>query len=313
MDDLAGLLDGPRARGAFALRTVMRSPWSLRIVAESPITVIAAITGEVWIVPDAGDPVRLEPGDIAVTRAPDHYNVADAPTTTPTVVVHPGQRCCDLDGVSVTEELTHGVRTWGNDPEGSTVFLVGAYEHLSNISDRLLRALPPVLSLSRSQWESPLVSLLCDEVVKDEPGQAAVLDRLLDLLLTAVLKAWFARQEGDTPIWWKSQGDPIIERALRIMYEDPAHAWTLEELAAKSGASRASLARRFRDVVGEPPMTFLKNWRMALAADLLCAPGETVGTVAEKVGYATPFAFSAAFKRVRGVNPQEHRAMAQSQ
>jgi AraC-like DNA-binding protein len=78
-------------------------------------------------------------------------------------------------------------------------------------------------------------------------------------------------------------------------------------LAAESGASRSSLARRFQDLVGEPPMTFLKNWRMALAADLLCQPGETVGTVAGKVGYATPFAFSAAFKRVRGVSPQEHR------
>ena len=122
------------------------------------------------------------------------------------------------------------MRTWGNDANGSTVFLVGAYEHLSDISDRLLRALPPVLSISRAEWE----------------------------------------------------------------------------------ASRASLARRFRDVVGEPPMTCLKNWRMALAADLLCESGQTVGTVAEKVGYATPFAFSTAFKRVRGVSPQEHRAIAQS-
>lgn len=86
----------------------------------------------------------------------------------------------------------------------------------------------------------------------------------------------------------------------------------MSELAAASGASRASLARRFNDLVGEPPMTFLKNWRMAMAADLLCQPGETVGTVAEKVGYATPFAFSAAFKRIRGMSPQQHRMSALS-
>ena len=59
-------------------------------------------------------------------------------------------------------------------------------------------------------------------------------------------------------------------------------------------------------------MTFLRNWRMAMAADLLCHPEETVSTVAEKVGYATPFAFRAAFKRVRGISPQEHRAGAPS-
>ena len=91
------------------------------------------------------------------------------------------------------------------------------------------------------------------------------------------------------------------------MHDKPAHPWTLESLAAESGASRASLARRFQELVGEAPMTFLKNWRMALAADLLCQPDESVSSVAEKVGYATPFAFSAAFKRVRGISPQEHR------
>jgi AraC-like DNA-binding protein len=206
--------------------------------------------------------------------------------------------------------MTHGVRTWGNDPHGSTVFLVGAYEHLSDVSDRLLRALPPVLTLSHAEWESPLVPLLCDEVVKDEPGQAAVLDRLLDLLLTAVLKAWFAKTDASKPAWWRFQGDRIVEKALRIMHDDPAHAWTVDKLAAQSGASRASLARRFHELVGEPPMTFLKNWRMAMAADLLCNPDETVGTVAEKIGYASPFAFSAAFRRVRGLSPQQHRASA---
>jgi AraC-like DNA-binding protein len=204
--------------------------------------------------------------------------------------------------------MTHGVRTWGNDPQGAMVFLVGAYEHLSDISDRLLRALPPVLTLSRSDWESPLVALLCDEVIIDEPGQAAVLDRLLDLLITAVLKSWFARQDTQRPAWWRYQGDRIVERALRIMHDQPAYPWTLATLASETGASRASLARRFHDLVGEPPMTFLKHWRMAMAADLLCQPDETVGSVAEKVGYATPYAFSAAFKRVRGLSPTRHRA-----
>ncbi|MGF1527126.1 MAG: AraC family transcriptional regulator [Candidatus Competibacterales bacterium] len=312
MDNLGGLLDAPRARGAFALRAVMTSPWSLRILAQSPLTLIAGVAGELWIVPGQGEPVRVGPGDIAVTRAPDPYTVADSQATPPQVIVHPGQRCCDLEGNSLLESMTHGVRTWGNDPQGTTVFLVGAYEHLSDISDRLLRALPPVLSLSHADWESPLVPLLRDEVIKDEPGQASVLDRLLDLLLTAALKAWFARHDACRPEWWRSQGDRVVERALRAMHDNPAHPWTLDKLAAAAGASRASLARRFHNLVGEPPMTFLKNWRMAMAADLLCQPDETVGTVAEKIGYGTPFAFSAAFKRVRGLSPQEHRVRALS-
>ncbi|OAB58095.1 AraC family transcriptional regulator [Leptolyngbya valderiana BDU 20041] len=307
MNNLAGLLDAPRARGAFALRTVMRPPWSLRIVAESPLTLIAAIEGEVRISPDAGDAILLHPGDVALTRAPEHYNVTDAAGTAPQVVIHPGQQCRDLDGRSMLEEMTHGIRTWGNDPKGSTVFMVGAYEHLSDISDRLLRALPPVLSIPGDSWESPLIPLLCSEVVKDEEGQAAVLDRLLDLLVTAVLKTWFARQDASRPEWWRHQGDRVVDHALKLMHERPDENWTVERLAHDAGASRAAFARRFQELVGEPPMTFLKNWRMALAADLLTQPDQTVATVAEQVGYATPYAFSAAFKRVRGISPLAHR------
>ncbi len=313
MDAIAGLLEGTRARGAFALRGVMASPWSLRILAESPLTLIAGVKGEAWIMPDEGPPMLIGPGDIAVTRAPDHYTLADAPATPPSVFVHPGQQCRDADGASLFEKMKLGIRSWGNDPKGSTVFLIGAYENLSDISDRLVRALPPVLTLSRAEWESPLVQLLCDEVAKDEPGQAAVLDRLIDLLLASVLKSWFARQDAAQPAWRRSQGDPIVERALRLIYADPARAWTIEQLAAEANASRASLARRFNDIVGEPPMTFLKNWRMALAADLLCRPGETIASVAPQVGYQSPFAFSTAFKRLRGVSPQEHRTIAQAQ
>ena len=312
MDAFGGLLDGPRARGAFALRTVMSPPWSLRILAEAPLTLLAIIKGMAWIVPDRGEAVRLGPGDVAVTRGPDHYSVADDPASPTDVVIHPGQQCRSPDGESLEEKMTLGVRTWGNDPDGDTVMLVGAYESMGDISDRLLRALPPLLSLANDEWDSPLVSLLCEEVVKDEPGQAAVLDRLIDLLLIAVLRTWFARPEAEEPAWYRSQSDPIVGRALRVMHSKPSHPWTLASLAAETGVSRTALARRFRDVVGEPPMTFLTGWRLALAADLLCEPDATVGSVAQRVGYGSPFALSTAFKRVRGISPQQHRVSARS-
>ena len=74
--------------------------------------------------------------------------------------------------------------------------------------------------------------------------------------------------------------------------------------------SRAALARRFNELVGEPPMAYLTSWRITLAADLLREPGATVGSVAPQVGYGSSFALSTAFKRVRGVSPQEHRTAA---
>ena len=99
----------------------------------------------------------------------------------------------------------------------------------------------------------------------------------------------------------------MVGRALRILHRDPAQPWTVAKLAAETGVSRAALARRFTELVGEPPMAYLAGWRLALAADLLREPDATVGSVARQVGYGSPFALSAAFKREHGVSPQQYR------
>ena len=167
-----------------------------------------------------------------------------------------------------------------------------------------------MLVLDQEALGSPLIPLLADEIVKDAPGQQAVLDRLLDLLLIATLRAWFSRPEAEAPGWYRAYGDPIVGPALRMLHNDPAAPWTVASLARAAGVSRAALARRFNDLVGEPPMSFLTGWRIALAADLLLEPGATVGSVAPQVGYGSSFALSTAFKRIRGVSPQQYRLQA---
>jgi AraC-like DNA-binding protein len=310
MDAVAGLLDGPRARGAFLLRSQLDPPWSMRIADEAPLCLIANTRGEAWLLPEDGEALRLGPGDVAVIRGPEPYTLADDPRTAPQVIILPGNRCVTPDGREVELMSWMGVRTWGNSPVGTTVMLSGTYELEGEVSRRLLNALPPLLVLPSDAWESPLVALLADEIVKDDPGQEAVLDRLLDLLLIAVLRAWFARPDADAPGWYRAYSDPVVGKALRLIHDAPARPWTVAELAAEAGVSRAALARRFTELVGEPPMTFLTDWRLSLAADLLLEPDATIGSVAFQVGYSTPFALSTAFKRVRGITPKQYKLAA---
>ncbi|MEV0970760.1 AraC family transcriptional regulator [Microtetraspora glauca] len=310
MDALARLVDGPRAQGAFLLQTIMTPPWSVRIEDRAPLSLVAVVRGEAWVVPDHGDAVRLRPGDVTITRGPDAYTFADDPATPPRVVIHPGQRCTTPDGEDLSEAMHLGVRTWGDGLDGPVVLLVGTYRPSSEISRRLLDALPPLLALPGEAWESPLIALLGQEISRDDPGQEVVLDRLLDLLLVTVLRSWFSRPEADTPGWYHASGDPLVGPALRLLHGDPAHPWTVSALATKVGASRAALYRRFTELVGEPPMAYLTGWRLALAADLLRESDATIGAVAGQVGYGSAFALSTAFKRVRGVSPREYRRTA---
>lgn len=307
MDELGGFLDGPRAQDAFLLRSILDPPWSLRIQDEAPLTVVAIVQGEAWLLRDDSEPMALRSGDVVVIRGPDPYTVADDPATPPTVIIHPGQRCTTPDGESLEEAMDLGVRTWGNSATGSIVMLTGTYQTDGQISRRLLETLPMLTVLRDDSWDSPVVALLADEIVRDVPGQEVVLDRLLDLLLVGALREAFARPNAAVPAWYGAQGDPVIGRAVRMMQNDPAQQWTVAGLATTVGVSRAAFARRFNELVGEPPMSFLTSWRLALAADLMLEDGASVGRVAQRVGYGSPFTFSTAFKRMYGVSPRAYR------
>ncbi|NYD52669.1 AraC-like DNA-binding protein [Actinomadura luteofluorescens] len=308
MDALAELLDGPRARGAFMLRSTLAPPWSLRIQDEAPLTLLSMVRDEAWLVPDEGEPRRVGPGDMVVFRGPEPYTVSDDPATPPQIVIHPGQRCTTPDGTSLTEAMDLGVRAWGNDPDGPAVMLIGTYQMRGAVTQRLLAALPPMAVVRGDTWRSPLVAVLQEEIGKDEPGQDVVLDRLLDLLLIATLRAWFSRPDAAAPGWYRAHGDPVVGPALRLLHDDLAHPWTVADLAAGVGVSRAALAQRFAKLVGEPPMAYLTGVRLAQAADLLRETDATLEAVARRVGYGNAFALSTAFKRERGVSPQEYRA-----
>ncbi|MDG4865867.1 AraC family transcriptional regulator [Streptomyces sp. T-3] len=307
MDALTGLLEGPKARGAFLLKSVVNPPWAMRIEDRAPISLVTMVRGDAWAMPDSGTPVLLRPGDVAVLRGPDAYTIADHRDTAVQIVVGPEQRCNTTEGEDVTDSMALGVRTWGIQEQDSAVMLSGTYQAPSEVGRRLLNALPALLVRPVGNDQNPLVPLLAQEIHRDEPGQELVLDRLLDLLFVSVLRAWLAEPGAGAPAWYRAQSDPTVGPALRLLHDNPGQAWTVDSLARKVGVSRAGLARRFTAVVGEPPMAYLASWRLTLAADLLRDPEMTVATAAHRVGYSSAFALSSAFKRVRGMSPQEYR------
>lgn len=275
-----------------------------------PLTVVATLGGHASVRLHDSDaaPVLLASGDIALLSGTGKYTIADGPSTPPQVVVRGGKKY--VVGRGEEGSGAHRIvapRTYGDGLPGATTMLRGAYELRGDVGDRLLDMLPPLAVVPAGPRTRAALDMLATEVTREEPGQDAVLHQLLDLVLVLALRAWCAKPQTALPSWYGALADPAIGDALRLLHEEPAHRWTVGELAAKVGMSRAAFAARFTSLVGEPPLTYLTGWRMTLGADLLQDTDATVAAVARDVGYADAFAFSVAFKRARGVSPSVWR------
>ena len=97
-----------------------------------------------------------------------------------------------------------------------------------------------------------------------------------------------------------------MSEAIDSMHDDPAHPWTLQELAERVGMSRSSFAQKFKETVGESPIGYLTRWRMLLAGDRLANSNDPISVISLSLGYESESAFSTAFKRVMGCSPRQY-------
>ncbi|MFF4340913.1 AraC family transcriptional regulator [Kitasatospora sp. NPDC001540] len=314
MDVLSDLLHRARPRHSRVHQLIQRPPWSMAFADPPPLTVVAALDGPASVrltghpsgAPAPLAPALLAPGDVALVRgSAGPYVLADRPGTAPQVLIRGGTKQV-VDGAPGVERSL-APRTYGDGLPGATTLLHGAYRFHGAAGAHLLGLLPPLAVLPAGGGTEAALRLLATETARQDPGQEAVLNRLLDLVLVIALRAWSIRPGTEPPCWNAALGVPAVGEAIRLLHADPARRWTVAELAARVGRSRTAFAAQFTRAVGEPPLAYLTAWRMVLAADLLRDTDATVAAVARQVGYRDAFAFSTAFKRTRGLTPSAWR------
>ena len=199
----------------------------------------------------------------------------------------------------------------------TTTFVCAAYEYDIDIARPLMRALPHVMHVPADPVAgrdvTALVELLAREVGERNAGARSATARLIDLLLIAAIRRWLETVDSDgQPSWLTALRDPLIGQVLAVLHDRPGERWTLDLLAREAHVSRATLARRFAETVGEPPLAYLARWRMHLAAQRLKHSGDTIDTIARDVGYTSEFAFNRAFARHRGEPPGRYRRLSRA-
>lgn len=301
MDILADLLGRARATGALFARTDLHGQGGVRFPTESRLAVHVVSRGRLYLEAE-GELTSMGEGEVLLVKAGTPTSVlAAAGERTEALDVLLARAGVPASGPGVQQLVLPG------DGEPASL-LCGVYELAGSICDRLLAALPPVVRVDGDARLARVVQLLIEEVHEQAPGQQTALDRLLDLLLVHVLRAHFAVHPA--PAWYAALEDPVVGPALRALHADPARSWSVAELGRVGGMSRAAFARRFVQVVGEPPLAYLTGWRITLAQDALASKGSTVSEVARQVGYGSEASLSAAFTRHVGVPPGRWRSTA---
>jgi AraC-like DNA-binding protein len=302
MDPLADVMDVSRVRGALLASVHARAPWGLDLPQSSGAAFHAVTAGTAWLRVEGFEPLQLMPGDLLLLPTGVPHRLSSALEV----------RCTPLDRAAKQGLMTAEGDLVLEGPGAATTFVCAGYDYDHDIAQTLLSLLPAVLHVPSDPVAgtriAAVVSLLAAELGEREAGARAAVARLIDLLLVHAVRAWSATEDQPAS-WLRALNDPVIARALALLHERPQEAWTLERLAAEVHVSRATLARRFTELVGEPPLMYLRRWRMDLAARRLKDTTDPVETIARSVGYTSEYAFNRAFSRHRGQPPGRYRGI----
>lgn len=203
------------------------------------------------------------------------------------------------------------------DAQSSLILIESKYD--KEMIRPLLSVLPPILpeindeSDGRFEVIDVEIRLLTLEAAHKRMGKTAVINHWAGIMLVECLRVFIESLPEATDSWLKAMKDPFLTKALVAMHENPNQNWTIHKLAEVAGMSRSSFAQRFKEVVGMPPLTYLMDYRLRLAARYLRLQQNSISRISELVGYASDSTFSQAFKRIYGVSPKVYRQQYQQQ
>jgi AraC-like DNA-binding protein len=307
MDPLADVLDLSRVRGALMANVAARAPWGLELPARTGASFHAITSGTAWLRMTGRKPLQLMPGDVFLLPTGVGHRLSSEPKG----------HCAPFDTSMKQERMTPDGDLMIGTSGAATTFVCAAFDYDLEVAEPLMSHLPPVIVVRADPVAgrdiAAIVQLLAMEVGARRPGSRAAAARLIDMLLITAIRHWLGTYAGEeSPSWLRALRDPTLARVLALLHERPAESWTVASLARQVHLSRATLARRFAELVGEPPLTYLARWRMHLAAQRLKYSVDSVETIARDVGYTSEYAFNRAFSRHRGQPPGRYRRLAQA-
>jgi AraC-like DNA-binding protein len=311
MDALSDVLRVIRLTGGVFLDAAFTAPWCIvsRVgpedcpMQELPPSVVAfhyVIEGRMLVQGD-GAALEVGAGEMVLLPRNDPHLLASATGLEP---ANPDPLVQRVEGGLMRLEYGGG---------GAATRLVCGFVGADVHWHPLLEALPAVFALdlngkSCAEFVAASFRYAAREVASGRVGSETVLTKLSELLFVEAVRSYAESLTDGRKGWLAGLHDGAVGRALTLMHAEPARPWTTEELAARVAMSRSAFAERFTQLVGVPPIGYLTDWRMQVAASRLRESHRSIAQVAAELGYESEASFTRAFKRVHGLSPGRYRA-----
>lgn len=303
-DALTDVLDTLQIEGQIFCVSDMSAPWATKKDERNQIYFYVIENGGGFIKFRKGkEKVALASGDLVLIPHGDEHTIYNGSDKKPLI----------LDDIFGAESAAdrHYLKYDGGGGE-ATNFICGAFHFKNFLENTLITALPRILHITAndheiSQWLEPTLRLLSFEARNARPGSASIISRLTAIVFVQAIRIWIETNTENKSGWLAALKDAQISRAINLLHQSPSEKWTVAKIAAATGMSRSPFAAKFTRLVGEPPLTYLKNRRMSLALNFLQTEPLNVTQVAAKVGYQSEAAFSKTFKQHFGKPPRSFK------
>jgi AraC-like DNA-binding protein len=303
MDALSEVLGSVRLTNCSFYRSEVAAPWGISLFSRELVRFHYLLAGSCTLSVDGhSSDLLLSTGDLALLPRGDAHSIADQPG-------RQSQPIEQLQADAEREKETGFLRFPGTGPVSTII--TGCFWFESGVRPPLLATLPPTIRITPSEgravpWLQRNLQFIEAEMSSQRPGAKLVLARLAEVIFVQSLRSYVENMAGESGGFLHALRDPPVCAALGFMHREPGADWTVASLATKAGLSRSVFAARFKQLVGESPLSYLTRLRMEMATSLIRS-GATLSEIAARTGYSSEASFSHAFRQVLGIAPGAFR------
>lgn len=247
---------------------------------------------------DSDEPQTLFPGDVVLfPHGSSHWLAHD-------------RSSIRRSGQEIVKEINDDLVPFDGSEAGVTI-ICGHFEMDSDFMHPLLSSLPQIIHIPDSikreyNWLENVCNIIIQETGSSMPGSSALTSRLAEVLFIQVLRV-YTRMAKIENGYLAALNDPIINGALQAIHSNPGNSWTVDSLGRHVGVSRTLFANRFRHLVGMTPLSYLTDWRMLKAKELLKSGDVPLNLIADSVGYKSEASFIRVFRKKFDLTPGKFR------